>query len=382
MGTTKSKQDDGGYYAIKGFTYQFDKSILEALNNPHSDIEIEQIQDIGLGNFYIQVKYKESKKYTPSSIKKALTQLLELSIIDKKKTFKLYAFFKDKAPEKKFLNISELDKILGTEKDKYTLKNKEHFLKHFILEFSDNFEQQFKDLISKIKTGFKLTTDEEATVYHALFKSNLLDIAIIKEKKQRLINFNKLKTLVNKKEKVIFELAYCKFLSNNKYLSYLKKEYFTFKKINIPCKERLIVIQIDDTIRDSNLLEIVTNIKNKYFRKDISPSPYICLYGIDTTRLNLLKQSFLDKGLHFSDGTHFNGDKFRIQDLIVDTYKDSSNVAFKIISEEFLPFLFKKGKLDEVYVFSTLSKVDLQENLKDLKEFYIQHTKDIIKIIS
>lgn len=29
------KSINGGYYALKGFTYQFDKSILEAIENPN-----------------------------------------------------------------------------------------------------------------------------------------------------------------------------------------------------------------------------------------------------------------------------------------------------------------------------------------------------------
>jgi hypothetical protein len=54
MTESKEKIEDGGYYAIKGFTFQFDKSLLVVLENQESDVEIEQIQDIGVDNYYIQ----------------------------------------------------------------------------------------------------------------------------------------------------------------------------------------------------------------------------------------------------------------------------------------------------------------------------------------
>ena len=55
---------DGGYYAIKGFDYQIDKTILEVLKQPNGDEEvaIEQIQDINTNSYVIQDKYKETKK--------------------------------------------------------------------------------------------------------------------------------------------------------------------------------------------------------------------------------------------------------------------------------------------------------------------------------
>ncbi len=43
-----SLEDDGGYYAIKGFLYQFDKTLIEILNNPKTCVAFENQQDINL----------------------------------------------------------------------------------------------------------------------------------------------------------------------------------------------------------------------------------------------------------------------------------------------------------------------------------------------
>ena len=70
--------EDGGYYAIKGFEYQVSKTILEILESENDDLEIniEQVQDIDSKDFVMQVKYKETQKFTPSKIKAPTIQLI------------------------------------------------------------------------------------------------------------------------------------------------------------------------------------------------------------------------------------------------------------------------------------------------------------------
>jgi len=52
------KSEDGAYFAIKGFIYQFDKTILEVLNQTDENayVKIEQEQDLEYTNFVVQVK--------------------------------------------------------------------------------------------------------------------------------------------------------------------------------------------------------------------------------------------------------------------------------------------------------------------------------------
>lgn len=372
---------DGGYYAIKGFTYQFDKSLLEVLKNKQKDIQIEQVQDVGIDDYYIQVKYKETQKYTHSKIRPAITQLLDCHIADRTRGFSLYCYFKDKSSQKLFLTEDLLDEILGNTKDSYTQDDKKSFIENFTLEFSENFEKQFKNLIKEIVGSFDLKNDEEATAYHSILRAKLLDTALNKKVKSRVINFQILKTYAAKNERVLFELAHYKYLKNERYLKYLKKEYFTFKKINIPTKERLFAIELDDSIKDSDILQIVTNIKSRYFKKDISPAPYICLMNIKADTVRLLKQKLWDKGLFFADGTHFSGDRFRIVDLISDTHTNHSTATFKLVSLEDLTTLFKKKKIDEVFVFQISHNRKWQNKLIQANEFYVSRTRDILKVI-
>ncbi len=376
-----SREQNGGYYAIKGFTYQFDKSLLEILNNQTQDVELEQIQDIGVKDYYIQVKYKETQNYADSKIKPAVLQLLKCFIRDRNKKFKLYCYFKDKSSQVTTLTEDQLNQIMGSDSDQYTQDDKKAFIENFTLEFSSNFEKQFSGLVKLIKACFQLKTEEEATTYHAIFKANLFDIAIRKNPKQRTINYKKLKGVVNSSEKIIFDIAYCKYLKTERYLKYVKKEYFTFKKVNIPNKQRLFIIETDNSVKDGDAIQVITNIKNRYFKKDASPAPYICLFGIDSEKIADLKQKLWDKGLIFSDGTHFDRDKFRMSDLIADTHNNNGGITFKLLSLDQLPAFLKKKRPDETFVFLTSGDGEWRTKVKEFKEFYIGRTKNIIKII-
>ena len=59
-----AKEKDGGYYAIKGFLYQFDVTIQEILVNAEKDVQFEQIQDINYDDYVIQIKHKETQEYS------------------------------------------------------------------------------------------------------------------------------------------------------------------------------------------------------------------------------------------------------------------------------------------------------------------------------
>jgi hypothetical protein len=373
------KEQQGGYYALKGFIYQFDKSLLEILNNKTKDVQIEQIQDIGVEDFFIQVKYKETQSYADSKIRPAVLQLFKLFLENKNKKFKLYCYFKDNQSHIEILTIKKLNSILGSDSKSFSNDNKKEFLKQFTLEFSNNFEKQFVELIKLIKECFDLKSEDEAVVYHATLRSKLLEVAIHKDIKSRVINYSKIEGLIEKNGRIIFYSAYYKYLKADKYFKFLKKEYFTLKKPNMANKERLLIIEIDDSVKDGEIIQIVSNIKAKFFKKDTSPEPYICLLGVSQKRFNDLKQKIWDKEMTFFDGTHFSGDKFRIDDL-VKAHNQKYNITFKFIHPDQLPLLIKKNVVDESFIFLIDNK-DIKTDLEEFNEFYIGQTKNILKII-
>lgn len=370
--------NNGGYYAIKGFLYQFDKSLIEILKNPGEKIGIEKIQDINIHNYAIQVKHKETQNYSPSKIKNAVIQLLELFKIDKSQKFCLYCYFKDKSPQIFKPNLTEFNKILGDKKDEYLDYLKKEFIQNFQINFSDNFEKQFEELIEIIRDAFSLDSKEKAIIYHSIFRSKLFDISI-KSKDERDISKNELSLFINDTEQTIFYSSYSKYLGRDKYEKIIRKDFFTFKAANIDNFERLFVIDCHNDVNLVDINKIVNCISNKFFKVSKSPQPILCFLNLSEIKLIELKQELIDQGIMFNDGTFFNGDRFRL-DRIIENEIKNNQLKVKIVDFDHLFNILEKIKIREIYQFYIDLPLSIETDQKHIK-IQIEETNQIHRMI-
>ena len=157
--------DDGGYYAIRGFLYQYGKYIWELLNSSSdTSINIENIQDIDSDNYVMQVKYRESINYSPSVIKEPIKKLIEVFTKNKNKNIYLYVHFKNRKPEEKIINLSELESILKDEIKDFSKEELEKFIAKFKIYFSEDYISQWEKIIKKIKKNKSIQTEEASVV--------------------------------------------------------------------------------------------------------------------------------------------------------------------------------------------------------------------------
>ncbi|MGE7119727.1 hypothetical protein ACQKIC_05920 [Peribacillus sp. NPDC046944] len=372
--TVSPNERDGGYYAIKGFLFQFDITLIEVLSNPETKVQFEQIQDINYDNYVMQVKHKETQNYSASKIRKPVIQLLEIFNADESKKLNLYCYFKDKSPENKSLNLTELDSILGEEKSKYKRSLKSEFLKSFQLTFTYDYNSQFIELIELIKQLYAKGDHALAIYYHSIFRSKLLDLAI-KEKNMREIMKSDLDGFITDVRKVIFHSSYADYLTNEQYVKLIRREIFTFKTPNIGNFERLFIIETNENDHIVDIQNTIFKLIKKYHRHNKSPAPFICFSAMETEKLNLIKQSLIDQGIYFNDGTLFNGDKFRIDKIV----ERNENKRVKIINSENLNKLVKDMRFNEVYQFhkNNLVTLNVDKNTKHIQIF----TEDILQVL-
>ncbi|NIK22886.1 hypothetical protein [Paenibacillus lupini] len=371
---------DGGYYAIKGFLYQFDSTLLTILKNPNIDVKFEQVQDISYEDYVIQVKHKESQTYSDSKIRKPVLQLMNLFQKDTEKKYALYCYFKDKPILEKNLKLSELDSILGAEKKNYKRPLKIKFIQNFVIKFSHDYSGQFLETIELIKKTYSCKDNETAVYYHSIFRSKLLEMAI-QNRDERQLNSGLLSSLLSNVKSVVFHAAYADYLSKEKYEGIVKKMFFTLKKMNIDNYERLFIIPVDDMSNEIVLLTIIGRIFQKFHRPDKSPPPYVVFKNIKLEKLNLIKRTLIDREIIFNDGTYFNGDKFRLNKL---TSHDKS-VMVKIVENKELEEIMSAVSFQEVYqfYFDSLTMIN-EENLKKSRHYQIQidEVEQITKMIT
>lgn len=370
--------NDGGYYAIKGFLYQFDKTLIEILGNPDATVMVEHREDIDFQGFVIQVKHKETQDYKDHKIRKPVIQLIELFKTDQSQKFCLYCHFRDRKPDKWFPALDELDGILGNQKDNYTPYLKGKFIDSFCIQFSEDFESQFLRLIDLIQKSFALHEEDRAFLYHSLFRSKLLDLSL-KAKDKRSISRADLERFAKGAEKTIFYRVYSKFLDGKRYERLIKSEYFTFKAVNLDNFERLFIIDCDEQVSQVDLSKIANQISTKYFRVGKSPQPFLCFMNLEDKKLKELKRDLVDQGIMFNDGTCFDGDRFRL-DRIIEKALNSETIRIKIIGEDNVERLLLKLRTQEIFQFYLESPLDLKAAGNHLK-IQIAETSQIMRIL-
>lgn len=343
-------REEGGSNAIKGFLFQFDRTILEVLENPNSVIRVEQSEDIEQDKYYIQVKNRESAKYYPSRIRRPIVQLLNLFIEDEERSFCLYCHFKDRSPNIWTPTANEIKTILGKGASAYGENKIEAFSSHFVIEFCNDYEAGFDSVIKELKNSFGLRTRDLAIMYHSIIRSYLLDLAV-KELSERETSYAKFKTLVEKVQLHVSMDGYQRILGADKYERLIRKQYFVHKRANIDNFERLFIIECDETINPLDVMRIVGVVSSKYFVKGKSPQPYILFKNLDADVMTKVKQGLVDKGFFFNDGTWFNGDKIRIDKLFAKSRDERYGNVNILPTEEILQNKKLVNYFDEIYEF-------------------------------
>jgi len=270
---------------------------------------------------------------------------------------------------------------LSSDKDKFDKKVKSSFVKNFYLEFEPDFEKQFYELIKRIKKEYGTKKGEDAIKCHAILNFGLQKIATQKIAKNREVDKKVLDKIIEEAEYFFGGYGYYKYLKKEKYLNYLKKEYFTPKKLNMPKNERLFIIEIDDKIGLSKIIEIIKNIGDKYFNIDHSPAPYVCLHKIKEVDLVSIKRLMCDKKIKFTDGTYFGGDRFRLDVLVSDTNLYNKEIPIKLVNEEYLNELIRNKNFDEIFSFYVNFPIEINNKGVCSIDLFIEQTQGLLKVI-
>lgn len=347
----KTKTDvDGGAIAIRGFLFQFDKTIIEAISNRSKTVSFECRQDIDFDDYVIQVKHHAALDFSPSRIKSPVLQLLRTFQADRNAKTILYCHFRDKAPGDWMLTKKELASIIGSSVATSLPDDVQvGFIANFKIRFSVDFEAQFQTVISDIEKAFSISRDE-AILYHSVFQSNLLNKST-GDKALRQTSYSDLKSILDNAEVRVFHAAYQKYLSAESYLKQIKKVYFTFHTANVEKFERLFVID-GSSSTTTDLIEMCGRIAKKYFKKDKSPQPYVCILGLSQDEMTRTKRDLFDHDVKFFDGTYFHGDSFRKDNLFAKSIADDS-FSLKIVMEADLGSLLSAVKVKEIFHFYT-----------------------------
>lgn len=382
---------DGGYYAIKGFEYQIDKTILELLKtqNDQEYIGLEKIQDIDSDNWVMQVKYKETAIFTPAIIREPIIQLIKEYESFSNKKYYLYCYFDDLNGYELYfqkMKLDDLNTILRNKKEEFPASTKRGFLDNFKLENAPEFHKQFKEVIIRLRELEFCKDENESVIYYGIIADHLRKIVINNNDiDKRICNRHDIIDLLRNARKTVFDSAFREYKGKIEYFKYIKKEYFTFYNIN-PW-ERFIIIDSFGTENISEVKEIVLKIKEKFYKplassQPKSGAPYIFFHNISSEKLKRLKTELLDEEYIFKDGYDFKNAEFSIKTITEKSTKENKICLKFIDSKENLISVLNRN-LDctkEIYQFFINDRIEINADIKSV-EVQIQKIEDISKIL-
>jgi len=293
---------DGGYYAIKGFEYQVDKSILEVLscNDVNQEIAIEQIQDLNTESFVMQIKYKEATKLIPSVIRKPIVQLIEEFKADPTKHYILYCYFSDLNGYSSNVDSAYLDNILGKESSNYSVQDKTQFLLKFKLIFSETFHNQFQSTLFKFQEFDFCKSKDEALFFYSIVTDFIRKKVTNKtpsQTQERKVTKKEISEYLANGRKIVFISAFKEYQGEQAYFRLLKERF------NKPIKNQqtfIIVGDIKETASTSVSSMVYQIIENHHCRAnhDIKPLNFV----IPDIKIGEVKKYLVREESIYNDG--------------------------------------------------------------------------------
>lgn len=306
--------NDGGHHAIKGFAYQFDKSILEILNNPSAEVVMEHVQDLQVNSTYVQIKHLDASNYYPSNITRAVISILQDAWQQRELTpdasYILYCYFKDKV-EGEVLTFTpqEFKTFLPEATPKYEDAFRDNFANSFKVIFGPNYNDQYMQTLNVIGDKFLLQLDVEKEACYAILYAGLLETALKDNPVDRKLTFAGLSNMYANAESAIYLAHLRNATEKDAYLKQVKKDFFTPNKSRLDAHDKLFILE-SKQMNEVQISTVISAVVAKYYRDGKSHAPHIVLRNIDPDKRKQVKLLLKRAKVKFIDGTQFQDDEF------------------------------------------------------------------------
>ena len=349
---------------ITGYFYQFDKTLLEILNqnNPDNQVHVEGIEDIDIHGIdeikAIQCKYYSKTEYNHSEIKKPITLMLKhFSKINPAETrirYHLYGHFKSGQDKLGEVNVDTLKSTFltyqRTKKDGKGRKIKSEqriydelglddsalqvFLDRLSLDIrAASFEEQYSDIVNKIVSVLNVTK-AEAELYHYNSALKVIkNLSVQQDLAARVITKRKFIEHIKVQDEV-FDSWYIRRRGRDDYIKSIKKQRLS-SSLNMESFNRFFLIDCSDYINSSGIKDLIYTIAKKWSKISKRQNPCFCpsiyLHGIKIDDLTNIKNEMYSEEQQFVDGYPFYGADVNLNQFYTEPSIDNK-IRFRIIN--------------------------------------------------
>lgn len=302
---------------IKGFIYQFNKTILELLYNPAATIQVEgivedvDVYDVDNSITAIQCKYHESaKSFTLSLIYKPIILMIK-NFIERPNdsiSFVLFIHVPSETERDFKLSIADLDQVLETNDkalkkiiDELDLDNldKNKFLDHLVIRFGRSIEDLEDEIKKKIEGLEKFKSyDVDGLLYPNLI-AEIQRISTIKEHDARKITQQEIYTYLIRQSKAVINKWTLMTKSRKALLKKLKDDFRV--EMNPNSLSRCFIFQGLNDEEIDKIINFINIYVGKYLKKP-SHKPASFIFDIEEQKFNDLVSQLYDHGIEVNDG--------------------------------------------------------------------------------
>lgn len=410
---------------IKGYFYQFDKSILEILeqSNETDMVTIEGIEDIDIENSdernFIQCKYYEKTDFDNSIIRKPIQLMFRHYLEnrtdpkDKNFTYRLYGYY-NKGHEKLlelttenlktyFLDFSKFGVIDESGNSNYQIKNKkgevifeetvedddiEDFKNHLFIDIkADSYENQIEKIKSKIQNDLSDYSEEDIELIYFNALKIIKDLACEHNIEKRQISKKEFWDRIKTKN-YYFERWMSELLEWKNYKKIIHKKYFP-RVSNLSPAHRFFILDCQGE-SVNNVKNVISEISRKYSRLIHQFSPYVYLYNtLNVDFVTELKEKLYEDGCFFKDGFPFKNSKFRFQEMLIKPDK-FNGISVRILEHPInlsivLQKLVEVERVDQLpinlYIFNKSNQLNLEIGNLDNRDYSKINIRQIIDIL-
>ena len=410
---------------IKGYFYQFDKSILEILeqSNETDMVTIEGIEDIDIENSdernFIQCKYYEKTDFDNSIIRKPIQLMFRHYLEnrtdpkDKNFTYRLYGYY-NKGHEKLlelttenlktyFLDFSKFGVIDESGNSNYQIKNKkgevifeetvedddiEDFKNHLFIDIkADSYENQIEKIKSKIQNDLSDYSEEDIELIYFNALKIIKDLACEHNIEKRQISKKEFWDRIKTKN-YYFERWMSELLEWKNYKKNIHKKYFP-RVSNLSPAHRFFILDCQGE-SVNNVKNVISEISRKYSRLIHQFSPYVYLYNtLNVDFVTELKEKLYEDGCFFKDGFPFKNSKFRFQEMLIKPDK-FNRISVRILEHPInlsivLQKLVEVERVDQLpinlYIFNKSNQLNLEIGNLDNRDYSKINIRQIIDIL-
>lgn len=302
---------------IKGFIYQFNKTILEILDSPKATIHVEGIvEDVDKYEAdnsitAIQCKYHESsEKFILSLIYKPIILMIKTFLERPNDDISFVLFIHVPSEEERDLKLSieELEQILKTE-DK-TLTNvisklnlvdfdKNKFLDHLLVRFGKSIEDLESEIKTKIEGLEKFRSyDVDGLIYPNLI-AEIQRISTIKDHDSRKVTQQEIFNFLIKQSKAVINKWTLMTKSRKALLKQLRNDFRTHMNPN--SLSRCFIFQGFNCDEIDRAIHFINSYVGKYLKKP-SHKPASFIFDIDEEKFKELVSLLYDQEIEVNDG--------------------------------------------------------------------------------